>query len=139
MVVTEGHELRCRPKSVKGWSDSRRAAWIGDTVHRVDVQLAVRLLGVAPEKWESEAQAFTSNVAQASYVRVMEPGLVGRSDHTAGTEFEARYFGAFREAYLRAVFPQVADQLLVAWQPPDFSAVVEFRGSENSGAVREQE
>jgi len=126
LVVEFEHELRCRPRTEKGWNVQRIASWFGDTVHRLDVQLAVRMLDANPPNWESSAQAYTSNFAMAVYMRSQGFPCVGQSDHSVGTLFESFYFGDFRLKYLRASFPAVCEEVVKAWRPPVFG------GSESS-------
>jgi len=119
MVVGDGHALRCRPKVEKGtWSEKRRVAWFGDTVHRMDVQIAMRCMGILPARWEIVAQTYTSNTAQAAYMRTIVADIGVASPHSLGTEFEAQYYGDFRLVYLRSTFPAYHAVIAGAWQPP---------------------
>lgn len=123
MVRWEGHEERCRVKSVGGWTDQRKASFYGDTVQKLDVQLAMRFLAIPCDLWGETMVLYTSNLAMATYMRTVINGDQ-RSNHSLGTLFEASYFGDFRVNYLRAVFPTVCDNVLASWKPPSYDDCV---------------
>jgi len=118
LVRFEGHASRCRPIgfSDRSWSDTRVLAWYGDAIQSLDVKLALLFSNVPCAVWGEQSVLHTSNASMAVYVRGL--GLLGRSEHTSGTAFEAHYFSEFRRRWLFATFPGVAQRVLDAWSPP---------------------
>jgi len=111
-----GHESRCRPtrggtdRSSSTWDARRRRAWIGDTIHKLDVQLGALMTGINDRDLGRFFQNHTSAESQADYWRSLPDTSdlcvpPGTNDHAISTAFEASYKGRFRSDYLRSLFP----------------------------------
>jgi len=84
------------------------AAWLGDTRHRLDCQLAIGYLN------DKELQGYVSAKSQAQFLKQYYPELTPpphpngtpASDHTVATVFEILYFTkkGFAEFYLNTQF-----------------------------------
>lgn len=118
MVKWDGHSERCKPKREKGWSEKRVAAWVGDTIHRLDIKLIALNMGLESDALEIFMQQYIVNAAMAVYMRDFHAADVMSSDHTLGTEFESRYVDSFRVEYLERLFPEYSSKILEAWCPP---------------------
>jgi len=101
---TQLEETRTKVKGVY-------AAWLGDSKHRLDCQLAIGYLN------DRELQSYVSAKAQAAFLRTHYPETVPPhnsngtppSDHTVSTVFEILYFTqeGFDLHYLKTTFPHL--------------------------------
>lgn len=125
-VVLEGHVDRCRqPRENGKWKQIEKDAWIGDTVHRLDVQLGLIMCGVSDGMLGGEMSELVSSMQQAKYwhslndtTNLAQPS--GSSDHSVATAFECNYKGTFRTRYLRTVFPEHSETILEKWKIPEW-------------------
>jgi len=87
------------------------AAWLGDTRHRLDCQLAIGYLN------DRELQSYVSAKSQAAFMQAYYPDFVPQpnpngtlpSDHTVATAFEILYHTKedFDTFYLETTFPHI--------------------------------
>lgn len=124
-IRSEGHEFRCAPKAPrvpKVWDDTRSLAWLGDSVQRVDMQIAARIFSLTGPRLEAFMLDRVTNSAMAAYMRRL--GHVG-SEVKLGTLFESQYRDRFRVEYLRDMFTvEVVCDILSSWTPPDLRIMV---------------
>jgi hypothetical protein len=85
----------------------RRRAWLGDTIHKLDIQIGT-MLSAYPD---NQLQPVLSRTAdEKSMVAFMKSGRshtivpTDTSDRVLATSFEALYCGKFRETYLDHVY-----------------------------------
>jgi len=99
-VLPDGHELRCKPfvpKDIKA-----RLELVGDAMHALDVKVAIALSSCPHDQMTVVAAKYMSAVGQRRYlVHVGIEVAIELNVHSAGSEFERRYFGDFRSGYLR--------------------------------------
>lgn len=85
----------------------RRRAWLGDTIHKMDIQIGTMLSSFP----DGQLQPVLSKLAdEKSMVAFMKSGRshtivpTETSDRVLATSFEALYCGKFREAYLDQLY-----------------------------------
>jgi hypothetical protein len=108
-VVMRGHEERCRIPNLKdvnmvessgAWSATKAKAWLGDAVHRLDVQVVAMLINLNDKEKGQFVNDQCSGEFQANWLKYHENcHNDGRSDKTLSTHFEANY-KHLREEYL---------------------------------------
>lgn len=101
---TQLEETRTKVKGVY-------AAWLGDTKHRLDCQLAIGYLN------DRELQSYVTAKSQAEFLRMHYPEAIpprnpngtSPSDHTIATVFEILYYTqeGFDLHYLKTTFPHI--------------------------------
>lgn len=96
-----------------------RNARFGDLHHKLDVNLALHLLGASSKDIEVISQRYISAEAQTSYWNGLPPSFkthlfqpVGASPTEVSTAFEGNYFSSFRRRYVEEHFPMVSEDLL---------------------------
>jgi len=88
------------PQSIK------ESAWIGDTIHRLDVQLAILTSHIEESQRTIIMNDLISKRAQKEYLTKFEPDMIAFSDmsaHAASSVFESNYYGEFRVNYQKRV------------------------------------
>jgi len=101
MVKAEGHAERCRVKSPVTETD-RRAAWLGDALHALDVRRVVLMAGVPAASLQPVAQKYIGAAGQKKYVQLLTPELFVSdvSESRWATAFEVDYTDKLREDYI---------------------------------------
>lgn len=111
VVRAEGHADRCRPVVDRNVvSGLRRAAWLGDALHTVDVRVALLLAGLEDKQLQVEATRLSSATAQAAFYKQWHGRKVkaaSGSEDKLAQAFEASYNGRFRRRYIRDVLLQL--------------------------------
>jgi len=134
MVKVDGHDSRCVPQPrvpdskfvsrAEDWDKRRHRAWIGDSVHRLDVQLIALYKKIQGPELEGFVQSYVSGEAQADYWR----SILDKSDlaqpqssgtHALSSAFECNYSGWFRSEYLVRKFGELGAKAVNKWKPPD--------------------
>jgi len=107
MVNPVGHAVRCRvPGAVVR---NARLELVGDAIHALDVKLAVVCSNTLDSQLTIVSAKFVSGPAQKEYLQVVDPEAVqGRSIGSWASEFERRYHGEFRAAYLQWLHARLA-------------------------------
>lgn len=114
----------------------RRAAWIGDLTHSLDVRRILLLTQTPTKELGPKHDSYISAPAQAAYYKTLTHPPIkvspGASDHTVSTAFEASYRDTFRTDYLihtfRTICPTLREPLLTVVNslPTDLSCVLPY-------------
>lgn len=127
VVRPEESETTLTPSSGSSWTELKTRAWVGDSLHRLDVIQACFHYNVPDTEKENWLQRFTTAQAQANYwwnldseVRDALPYQPsGYSDHGVATAFEANYRTYFRVYYLKEMFPTKATSIMLSHLPTE--------------------
>jgi hypothetical protein len=100
-VKMDGHVERCRIKDLKDvtlisssgeWSIIKLKAWIGDTMHRLDVQVISILLKIPDKDKDQFTQDKCNGKAQASWLSTYSNWTGTQTGHKSmSTQFESLY------------------------------------------------
>lgn len=132
-VVTAGHAERCTPVAVAATSFQKRAALLGDVLHRLDVVTAVLCMDVSDSERTPEVTKYVQGAAQARWWW----SNVGREDLTesqCATLFEANYLRV-RKDYLGVTFPSVPWQKFHDFMVTEGAVLSKFQGLPSLDAV----
>lgn len=105
-VNPNNHEQRCNPDGVSRkptsdkWSEAKLSAWLGDVMHRQDMQLLAIILEIPDKERETFVQSHCSGHAQQQWWNSFSNQTV--SEKTASKRFESQY-PELRSRYLKSL------------------------------------
>jgi hypothetical protein len=124
-INPEDHLTRCSGtinfsvhggKVNKKWSELKSLAWIGDTLHSLDIKLAANAIKILDKEKGAWHDLRTNAEAQAGYLTIHktdDDDLIKLSTRQKSTVFEAMYYGEFRKEYLISLFGGVIAEAIL--------------------------
>jgi len=89
-----------------GQSEIKKLAWIGDSVHTLDIKLIVLAARTTEKELSVRMQRYISGKSQSDYLEKNYPDMLPYNwlkEHTKSSIFEAMYKTTFRIMYLQSV------------------------------------
>ena len=113
MINPVGHVFRCRPQRIR----RPVAELLGDAVHALDVKTLLVMALPYGAHYTEHSKRFLVASAQRQWLESVGVKLpVGYSDHTWASEFESRYHGPMRRAYIAWLAGELQVPVDVAFQ-----------------------
>nr|BED98336.1 MAG: hypothetical protein [Aspergillus flavus virga-like virus 1] len=107
-VNSSRHSERCHKQTNGPGPIKRICAWNGDALHCLDVRAILTYFDFPHGQLEIIAQTYSSADAQVNYLRSIGEVSANdiRSKHSISTDFEAQYYGDFRQRYVAWLFAE---------------------------------
>lgn len=109
-VKLEGHESRCNPiptgveEKKDTWALPKTQAWLGDTLHRFDIQVISLMLNIPDKEREAFVQKYCSGASQSIwYIQHVDKDQDISKSKMISTIFESKY-AEMREKYIEIEF-----------------------------------